>query len=271
MFNSQSWSLLFALTGTLVLAGSRTPPVPAERVQAEGAQAQRKPTICMWESLLRAKVASPQGASLAQVEDLVIYAGGEIAYAVLALEDGSEEQERLIAVPWSALGIVESDSDQAEPRRSLVLACHKERLGGSPSFTRDEWPDLNDPQWSRDVDAYYVNARHLGARKLSERHLRRADGSWRISTVAESQVSTPTGDVLGRTAKIAIDTDGRICYVVLSIAKDLGTGEHLTAVPWDALSLTRTDDRVRIDLACTRQEIGDAPRCMERVEQMAEM
>src|SRR5215204_1471793 len=110
MFNSQNWSLLFALTGTLILAGSRTPPAPGDRVQPDGVRAQRKLTICMWESVLGAQVVSPQGASLAEVEDLVIYAGGEVAYAVLSL-DGPEAQERLLAVPWSALGIVESDAN----------------------------------------------------------------------------------------------------------------------------------------------------------------
>ncbi|MNO63316.1 PRC-barrel domain protein [compost metagenome] len=73
---------------------------------------------------------------------------GRVAYAVLSYGGFLGMGEKLFAVPWSALTL-----DTVNKR--FVLNVDKERLSNAPGFDKDDWPDMQDPIWSREIHAYY--------------------------------------------------------------------------------------------------------------------
>jgi hypothetical protein len=53
-------------------------------------------------------------------------------------------------VPWHAFRYVGTSNDE-----HLVLDVSKEHLKNAPGFDKDHWPNMADPQWSREVDKFY--------------------------------------------------------------------------------------------------------------------
>jgi hypothetical protein len=56
--------------------------------------------------------------------------------------------EKLFAVPWEALVL-----DTVNKRFTLDVA--KERLENAPGFDKDEWPNMSDQTWVKDIHNYY--------------------------------------------------------------------------------------------------------------------
>ncbi len=73
---------------------------------------------------------------------------GRVAYAVLSFGGFLGMGNKLFAVPWSALTL-----DTVNKR--FVLDVSKERLKEAPGFDEDNWPDMADRSWVKDVHAYY--------------------------------------------------------------------------------------------------------------------
>ncbi len=73
---------------------------------------------------------------------------GQIAYAVMSFGGFLGMGKKLFAVPWSALTL------DTEHKR-FVLDVDKERLENAPGFDHDQWPDMADPTWEKDIHTYY--------------------------------------------------------------------------------------------------------------------
>ncbi|WP_373510807.1 PRC-barrel domain-containing protein [Thiocapsa sp.] len=73
---------------------------------------------------------------------------GKVAYAVMSFGGFLGMGEKLFAVPWSALTL------DTENKR-FVLNVDKEHLENAPGFDKDQWPDMADPQWTKEIHAYY--------------------------------------------------------------------------------------------------------------------
>ncbi len=73
---------------------------------------------------------------------------GQVAYAVVSFGGFLGMGEKLFAVPWSALTL------DTENKR-FVLNVDKEHLDSAPGFDKDQWPDMADPQWAKEIHAYY--------------------------------------------------------------------------------------------------------------------
>ena len=73
---------------------------------------------------------------------------GQVAYAVLSFGGFLGLGEKLFAVPWSALTL------DTENKR-FVLNAEKDRLKNAPGFDKDQWPNMSDPTWARDIHSYY--------------------------------------------------------------------------------------------------------------------
>ena len=73
---------------------------------------------------------------------------GRISYAVLSYGGFLGMGDKLFAVPWGALTL-----DTQNKR--FVLNVDKEKLESAPGFDKDDWPDMADPAWARDVHAFY--------------------------------------------------------------------------------------------------------------------
>ena len=73
---------------------------------------------------------------------------GRVAYAVLSFGGFMGLGDKLFAVPWNALKL-----DTHNKR--FVLNAEKSRLETAPGFDKDEWPNMSDPSWQKDIHTYY--------------------------------------------------------------------------------------------------------------------
>ena len=73
---------------------------------------------------------------------------GNIAYAVLSFGSILGFGEKLFAVPWKALKL-----DTINKR--FILDIDKSQLENAPGFDKNDWPDMADDRWAKQVHSYY--------------------------------------------------------------------------------------------------------------------
>ena len=73
---------------------------------------------------------------------------GKVAYAVLSFGGILTMGEKLFAVPWERLVL-----DTVNER--FALDIEKEQLKNAPGFDKDHWPDMSNPAWNSEIDAFY--------------------------------------------------------------------------------------------------------------------
>jgi sporulation protein YlmC with PRC-barrel domain len=231
---------------------------------------------CVWlaSDLIGMKVISQQGDSLGKIEDVVVHPGGQTSYAVLSFGGWLGMDDKLFAMPWSVLRTVEPDTAKKDSARSLVLPLDKERLKTAPGFDKKNWPIMANPDWTKDVDAFYAGGVNPNTKKPVEATARTSVITWRATELKGTDVKTPTGETLGDLKEVAIDTNGRVSYVAVSVGGFLGVGDKLIAVPWDALKFSLAGDKgdkKLITLASTKKQLEQAPEFKEGKENCAEM
>ncbi|NLF77482.1 MAG: PRC-barrel domain containing protein [Chloroflexi bacterium] len=86
---------------------------------------------------------------LGSVKELMIdIDAGRIAYAVVSFGGLFGIGDKLFAVPWSALQVDTTN-------KHVVLDVAKETLENAPGFDKDNWPDMANRDWGREVHWYY--------------------------------------------------------------------------------------------------------------------
>ena len=89
------------------------------------------------------------GHRLGMVQDVIIDRQGRVAYGVIALERAAEAQGKLFLVPWREL--------KPHPAHDqFVFDISPERLLQAPAFDGDDWPDITDKRWAREVNRFYA-------------------------------------------------------------------------------------------------------------------
>jgi len=73
---------------------------------------------------------------------------GKVAYAVLSFGGVFRIGNKLFAVPWSALKV---DEDE----QCFILDVDKKTLENAPGFDKDNWPDMADTAWGRQIHGHY--------------------------------------------------------------------------------------------------------------------
>lgn len=224
--------------------------------------------------LIGMKVISEKGDSLGKIEDIVVHPGGAPSYAVLSFGGWMGMDEKLFAMPWSVLRAVEADSAKKDSARSLVLPLDKERLKTAPGFDKKNWPTLADRDWTQEVDAYYRSDLDSKTKKPVEAASRPSVITWRATELKGMNVESPKGEKLGDLKELAIDSNGRVCYVALSVGGFLGMGDRVVAVPWDSMTFSLggdKGDKKLITLASTKKQLEEAPQFKAGKENGAEM
>lgn len=86
---------------------------------------------------------------LGDIKEIMLHVrSGTVAYAVLSFGGFLGMGDKLFAVPWKALTL-----DTVNKR--FVLNVAKERLEAAPGFDKDHWPDMTDPSWQEQIEAFY--------------------------------------------------------------------------------------------------------------------
>lgn len=261
-----------AMAGLCLLTGAQS------GVQAEGVKAENMlhdgPCVWLSSELIGMKVLSTEGEKLGKIEDIVVHPGGEVAYAVLSFGGSMGMGEKLFAMPWTVLGAVEPDTSKKDSERSLVLPLTKERLKSAPGFDKKNWPTMANADWAKEIDAYYAKDLRVDASRPVPAAASTSTFCWKGSELKGFDVKSPTGEELGDVREIAIDTNGRVNYVVLSVGGFLGIDNRLVAVPWDAMKSSpggKKGDEKMLTLAATKEQLERAPQFEEGKEHMAKM
>ncbi len=106
------------------------------------------------DTLIGNDVYNSKNEDLGDIKEIMLdMRSGRVAYAVLSYGGFLGLGEKLFAVPWSALKL-----DTHNKR--FTLEAEKSKLEHAPGFDKDQWPNMADPSWQRDIHAYYGTKPH---------------------------------------------------------------------------------------------------------------
>ncbi len=121
------------------------------------------PRLMSVDSLVGNKVTNKQDDDLGGIKDMMLdMHSGQVAYVVLSFGGIFGMGEKLFAVPWNALSLDTIN-------KCFVLNADKEKLKNAPGFDKDNWPNMAEESWGKDIHAYY------GTKHYSEGMSRRND------------------------------------------------------------------------------------------------
>lgn len=107
------------------------------------------PQIFSATTMLNDPVENTLQEDLGHIKDLMIdRERGQIAYAVLSFGGVLGLGDKLFAVPWTALQL---DTE----KERFVLNVPKKALKDAPGFNKDDWPDMANQEWAREIHDYY--------------------------------------------------------------------------------------------------------------------
>jgi sporulation protein YlmC with PRC-barrel domain len=94
-------------------------------------------------------VKNSQGEALGEIHDLVLnFDNGNIAYVVISSGGLLGVGDALRAVPWKALSL----NSQAD---GFILNMDQTAWKNAPSFKDNDWPEVTDREWYRQLESYY--------------------------------------------------------------------------------------------------------------------
>jgi sporulation protein YlmC with PRC-barrel domain len=94
-------------------------------------------------------VENSQGEALGKIHDLVLnFDNGDIAYVVISSGGLLGMGDTLHAVPWKALSL----NSQAD---GFILNIDQTAWKNAPSFKENDWPEVADREWNRQLESYY--------------------------------------------------------------------------------------------------------------------
>ncbi len=101
------------------------------------------------DSMTGDSVRNLSGDDLGNVQEIMLDVNdGSIAYAVLSFGGFLGMGDKLFAVPWKALTLVQDEEH-------FLLDVDKSVLEDAPGFDKDKWPDFSDPNWGQGIHDHY--------------------------------------------------------------------------------------------------------------------
>jgi len=118
-------------------------------IQSDLSTSQPASRLLSASTLAADNVYNPKGEKLGSIKELMLNINsGKVCYAVLSFGGFLSLGEKLFAVPWGALTV---DTDN----QRFVMDTDEERLKTAPGFDADNWPNMADSSWEKNVNAYY--------------------------------------------------------------------------------------------------------------------
>lgn len=96
--------------------------------------------------LIGSDLKNRQGETLGRVQDIVLDQQGRVAFIAVSNQSTQGATGQLTAVPFAAL---------AHESGQLVLDMSKDRFASAPSFSQDQWPNLEARTFTTDIFRYY--------------------------------------------------------------------------------------------------------------------
>ncbi|EMI21220.1 PRC-barrel domain-containing protein [Rhodopirellula maiorica SM1] len=122
--------------------------------------------------LIGYNIQNSQGESVGEIKDIVLDSRtGKVRYAAVTYGGFLGMGDKLFAVPFEAFR-VQVDPDELDDRDDidsddyvLVLNVTQEQLEGQQGFDEDNWPNMADRAWARDLDKRYGVNRNEDAKE----------------------------------------------------------------------------------------------------------
>lgn len=86
-----------------------------------------------------------------EIEDLVVNFGTGRAYAVLDFDKAWSPDDKLLPLPLSAFMF------PSRPDLDILLNVNKDKIDMARGFEDDKWPDLNSPNYQKDITNYLLS------------------------------------------------------------------------------------------------------------------
>ena len=103
--------------------------------------------------LMGLEVKDRQNETLGEIHDIVIGPAGVVRYVALSSGGLLGIGETLTAVPWTVLHL-EAARGEGE-KISIVLDINAERFKQAPTFSENDWPNFESPQWVARLESFY--------------------------------------------------------------------------------------------------------------------
>ena len=101
------------------------------------------------DTLIGNNVFNREGVNLGDIKEIMLdMRSGDVSYAVLEFGGFLGLGAKLFAVPWSALTL-----DTVDKR--FIMDADKALLERAPGFEKDDWPDMADPMWEKNIHDFY--------------------------------------------------------------------------------------------------------------------
>ena len=149
-FTDQDWDKFAEKTWTkTVYEYYKVEPDGDIEKETETVSTVQAPRILKGSDVVGMDVHNTSDEDLGEIEDLMVdLNSGRIGYAVLSFGGVLGVNEKLFAVPWQTLKL------DAKGEK-LVLSVPKDKLANAPGFDKNNWPNMSDLNWSKDVHAFY--------------------------------------------------------------------------------------------------------------------
>ncbi len=230
-------------------------------------------SVLLSSELIGSEIVDQNGDEIGEVHDLLVNSQGLVQYVVFDAEDYLDEQST-DATPVAtseangeddgvrAVAFTEFTVNQASDDDEQVLVYNgtADSLNSMGSFNDELFSD----------DAFVIDASQSNvAADITY------DGLIRLSQVDDFDLQNADGDELGEINDVIVDaSQGMVTYGVVDFGGFLGLGEQTVAVPWNLLTVHKTDENANLMLEATKDtlenaptiDLGDWPKWSERVD-----
>lgn len=122
-------------------------PTPERTTERNSTNTYHRPLSAA--TLIGDKIKNREGETLGTLKEIMLdIQSGRIAYGVLESSSFLQMNNKLLAIPFRAFTINESD-------HTLVLDVNKETIKNAEGFDKNNWPDFASQEWAQRTHSYY--------------------------------------------------------------------------------------------------------------------
>lgn len=214
----------------------------------EGTAPMDQPTIVRGSDLIGAELMTMTDEAIAEVEEILFDANGDIQYAILSVDEMTDEFP-YYAVAWDTLAVsLNQDDDPATPNTFMYE---------SDTIDLEGALGLDDAMLETE-DLFYQTAEDAGT------DTQMLDGLYQLSAFANfslfdyNLVNPSTDDDLGEIEDLLVNVDeNRVSYAVADVGGFLGIAETAVAIPWDRVAFDDVEENFTIN--ADEEDLTNAP------------
>jgi hypothetical protein len=207
-----------------------------------------QPSIVRGSDLIGADLTTVGDEEIAEVEEILFDANGDIQYAILSVDEMTDEFP-YYAITWDTLALsLNQDDDPATPD-TFTYEGDTIDLEGALGL---------DDAMLETEDLFYQTAEDAGTDTTM------LDGLYQLSAFADFSlfdydlVNPDTDDDLGEIEDLLVNVEeNRVSYAVADVGGFLGIAETAVAIPWDRVAFDETEENFTID--ADEEQLTNAP------------